>query len=494
MGDPVEGFGDMDALPFADFSGHAPELYDDGESIPIRLSRGQSFRCPACGAEEPRLRPRWMRGERLYAEVLFHRRNMPRHTKLLFEDVVDEEGARTLDSFSELMCQDAAKALSPAAWGAELDLAATAGRGSLATWARSGCRRVTVRFQERPLTDAEKRALLEFFEHGRACGMKMVPKLFFAAPGQEPRDVRDQAEFVAGNARFFQDGFEMGSLFYDALAVDVQLQHEMEKTAVGRSDPSPCHFGFGDRWTRSGDDLRSDPAARCLELKSVLRRADLSLLENRRETVENDYALMRNQIWRWHGHPIRQLEGLLAFFERESEDSIYHQAVIKENAFLGRIWERLSAAARLASAAQFYIAKAFNSPDWDPSDWEIPEDIGRVLREGLRRDCLERLRRRGIRRGNRVQTIHRYLLLIRALLGRSNALGDVKFDFDVPANRFRIVWENDDSDMAYAGDLGRKLLSILRKTKKLAPATRPGVPAILSPKGAPGRLNVPGDH
>ncbi|MBI3552376.1 MAG: cobalamin B12-binding domain-containing protein [Elusimicrobia bacterium] len=76
-GGPVKPLRDLDSVPFADFSGFPLGLYDVQERLPIHGSRGCVWQCHFCSSHPFWTGYSYMGGDRLFAELMEHKRRYP---------------------------------------------------------------------------------------------------------------------------------------------------------------------------------------------------------------------------------------------------------------------------------------------------------------------------------------------------------------------------------------------------------------------------------
>ncbi len=100
-GEPV-AIRNLDRVPFADFTSFPMELYTDPERLPMAGSRGCVWQCRFCSARAFWTGYRYMGGERIFAEVLHHRKLYPPRGHVEFYDITANGDVKALHLFSRL--------------------------------------------------------------------------------------------------------------------------------------------------------------------------------------------------------------------------------------------------------------------------------------------------------------------------------------------------------------------------------------------------------
>lgn len=104
-GGPPSPVQDLDRVPFADFTGFPMELYTDPVRIPIKASRGCVWQCRFCSARAFWKGYAYMGGDRIFAEVMHHKRQFPGRCHLEFYDITANGDVRALQRFSRLAAE-----------------------------------------------------------------------------------------------------------------------------------------------------------------------------------------------------------------------------------------------------------------------------------------------------------------------------------------------------------------------------------------------------
>lgn len=460
IGDPVKEIGDVDALPFADLT-RFNMCYSDRETLPLQISRGSSFRCPACGASKDALPLRWMSGDRVFAEAMYLKRLFPARPRLRLVDPVDQTGYGTLTRFSALVAENerfAGAALFQ--WEARVDPSPALSRHVLAVWARGSCGLLTLRH---PVVSAEKEAVVErILADCRRLGIPARLEFSFAAPEQDEDDMMRQIDFLKAHAGDLTAGACARLASFNAEELDRHAQHETERRMVSPTAPS-CAPGLWKGFLAAPGAMLVPALVHWESFRAAAQKAGVTLHYGEHESVETDAALLRNQAWRRLGRPLRYLEGFDAFLRRDSEGSDCYFRVVEENVPVLSDLRRMLRALRLARKLRRTVAEAYNNLDWDPSDVDMSPRFRRLTREGSRREILDVVRAMEKDPQNRVETILRCLLAVRMQLDQVKYLGKAVLEADARGNRFEIVWGDDPCDAFYLETLCRDILERLAR-------------------------------
>lgn len=460
IGDPLKEIGDVDALPFADFS-RFTMFYADRESLPLRISRGLSFRCPACGAAEDALPVRWMSGDRVFAEAMYLKRVFPLRPRLVFVDLVEQAGYRTLTRFSELIAENerfAGAALFR--WEARVEPSPALSEATLAAWARGNCGLLTL---SHPAASAEGEALIaRILADCRRLGIPARVEFSFARPEQSEEDMKRQIDFLEAHARDLTAGACARLALFNAEELDRVAQHQSERAMVS-PQAEPCAPGLWKGFLAAPGSMLVPALVHWEGFRAAAQKAGVPLVNGEHESMETDAALLRNQAWRRLGRPLRYLESLDAFLRREPAESECYYRVVEENVPVLADARRMLRALRLAREARRTVAEAYNNLDWNPSDWDLSPRFRRLAREGSRREILDVVRAMEKDPQNRVETILRRLLAVRMQLAQVKYLGKAVLEAEARGNRLEIVWGEEPCDALYLETLCRSLLERLER-------------------------------
>jgi radical SAM superfamily enzyme YgiQ (UPF0313 family) len=203
---------DLDSAPFADFSGFPLELYDVQERLPIQASRGCVWKCRFCSSA-----PFWkgysrMGGERIFAELMHHKRLYPHKTHFEFYDLAANGDVSALRKLCGLIQDDWKSHAKEHFFGWKINaiLRPEMDKGLLQALAGANCHDViygvesgsarVLRRMNKPVSiETAERVLRET----REAGITTVGNFMFGFPGESEEDFQQTLDFLRRNRASF---------------------------------------------------------------------------------------------------------------------------------------------------------------------------------------------------------------------------------------------------------------------------------------------------
>jgi radical SAM superfamily enzyme YgiQ (UPF0313 family) len=298
-GGPPRMLKDLDALPFADFSGFPLELYDVQERLPIQASRGCVWDCRFCSSK-----PLWggyasMSGERVFAELLAHKKRYPWKTHFEFYDLTANGDVRALGRLAELICED--RRVNGAAhffgWKINAILRPEMEPGLLACLRKSNCHDViygvesaspaVLKRMNKPFSISTAERVLR---DTHAAGITTVGNFMFGFPGETEEDFQQTLDFLRRNHASFDRVY--GSATFTSLEEGSALAARPEDFGIRRMVSGAQHHLYWETEDGKNDYLvRLDRYERFRRLAIELgidayKGIDGSLDEERARNVE----------------------------------------------------------------------------------------------------------------------------------------------------------------------------------------------------------------
>lgn len=105
-GGPAAPISDLDSTSFADFTGFPMGLYSNQLHLPFQSSRGCVWKCKFCSSTNVWPGYAQMSGERMYAEIMHHKRLLPGKYHVEFYDLLANGNINSLSKFTDLILDD----------------------------------------------------------------------------------------------------------------------------------------------------------------------------------------------------------------------------------------------------------------------------------------------------------------------------------------------------------------------------------------------------
>jgi radical SAM superfamily enzyme YgiQ (UPF0313 family) len=202
---------DLDGVPFADYTRFPMELYEDRNRIPIAASRGCVWACRFCSTREFWPTYSYMSGERIYAEVLYHRRLFPERFHVEFYDITANGKPESLSRFSDLVIENESRTgWKHLKWKINAIIRPEMTADLLGKMSRANCQDIIYGIESgsaRVLKLMNKHYKPEIAERvlrdTHAAGIKAIGNFMFGFPGETEEDFRMTLDFLRRNRESF---------------------------------------------------------------------------------------------------------------------------------------------------------------------------------------------------------------------------------------------------------------------------------------------------
>ena len=202
-GDPP-AIGDLDELPFADYSGFNLEKYSK-KLIPIATSRGCINRCSFCSESTHWRQYRRRSAQNIIDEMIFQLRRYPHITQFWFNDSLINGDMRMLDTLCELIIRHKLSIK----WGGQGMIRKEMRRSFLAKMKRAGCSVISYGVESgsnRVLALMRKgytAALAhQVIKDTHASGIEVIFNIITGFPGEDEASFRETKDFILRCRRY----------------------------------------------------------------------------------------------------------------------------------------------------------------------------------------------------------------------------------------------------------------------------------------------------
>ncbi|MFI5348589.1 MAG: B12-binding domain-containing radical SAM protein [Elusimicrobiota bacterium] len=281
----AEAFADLDALPFADYGGHALASY--GNRMSIHSCRGCVRRCTFC-TDWRLMTYRQMSGRRMFDEVVHQLRVHPEVRDFLFADSLVNGDMKNLDAFCDLLLRSGVRTT----WQGYAIVRPQMTPSFLAKMAAAGCRCLFygVESGSQDLLNAMKKGTsvelnAKVLHDTTAAGIRTVMFWIVGHPAESERTFSESLRFLEVNARAIGDiSTTLFSLQGDDSAPpDSPGDHHLFWTGSSGSNSFPVRIERLRRVIRTASDLgiparlegkfdAAETASRCGTLLEAYRR------------------------------------------------------------------------------------------------------------------------------------------------------------------------------------------------------------------------------
>ncbi len=366
---------DLDRIPFADFTGFPMELYTDAERIPMAASRGCVWRCRFCSARAFWTGYRYMGGERIFAEVLHHRKLFPARGHVEFHDITANGDVKALHRFAKLWIDEvAARPQHKNGWKINAIIRPEMTPEVLRDLRRANCHDIIYGIEsgsERVLKAMNKGfavATAEQVLHDtHAAGIITVGNFMFGFPGETEADFEETLGFLRRNHESFDRVY--ASATFTSLEERSYLKEHQQDFGV-RQEPQEH---FHNLYWESQDGLNTYPVRlkRYNRFRALAISLGIDAYKGVNGSLEQDQLGNLAQYHHYAGKPLAALGNSLDYLEGD----LYHEPTRRHVA--GKT-PALEAAVR----AQRALAKANRLIKGAPDARTLGEEIERRSQAG----------------------------------------------------------------------------------------------------------------
>jgi radical SAM superfamily enzyme YgiQ (UPF0313 family) len=244
---PAPGVTNLDRVPFADFTGFPMDLYTDADRLPMAASRGCVWACRFCSSRAFWDGYSYMSGDRIFAEVLHHRRLFPRRRHIDFYDITANGRPETLRRFAQLVKEhDWYFRTMEIGWKINAVLRPEMTADYLKDLHEGGCKEVIYGVESgspRVLKLMNKNYDVTIAERvlrdTRAAGITTTGNFMFGFPGETEDDFQMTLDFLRRNADSFDRAY--ASATFTSLEDHSYLTEHQADFGIKKSDQPSMH-------------------------------------------------------------------------------------------------------------------------------------------------------------------------------------------------------------------------------------------------------------
>lgn len=321
-GGPEPEVKNLDAIPFADFTGFPLDLYDVRVRLPIQGSRGCVWKCHFCSSTRFWKGYRWMSGDRIFAEILHQRKLFPWKTHFEFYDITANGDVRALERLCDLILEDQRKngkenffgwkinaILRPEMTPELLKKLGAANCHDIIYGVESGSPRVLKLMNKPYRIETAERVLKDTHD----AGIKTIGNFMFGFPGETEEDFQETLDFLRRNAKSFDCVY--ASATFTSLEENSYLSEHRGEFGIREELPGEAHHLYWE--SEDGKNhylLRQDRYERFRKLAIAL---GIDAYKGVNGTVERDKLANLAQYYRYRGDHIQSVRYLLEYLERD---------------------------------------------------------------------------------------------------------------------------------------------------------------------------------
>jgi len=323
-GEPV-AIRSLDRVPFADYTGFPMELYTDPERLPMAASRGCVWQCRFCSARAFWSGYRYMGGERIFAEVLHHRKLYPPRGHVEFYDITANGDVKALHRFSRLWIDEvSARPIHATGWKINAIIRPEMTPEVLRDLRKADCHDIIYGIESgspRLLKAMNKGFVVpvaeEVLKNTRAAGIVTVGNFMFGFPGETEEDFAQTLEFLRRNHGSFNRVY--ASATFTSLEEKSYLKDHQKDFGVKEVPPERFHNLY---W-ESDDGANTYPVR--LERYKRFRALAISLgidaYKGVNGSLEQDHLANLAQYHHHAGKPFSAVANYLDYLEGD----LYHE-------------------------------------------------------------------------------------------------------------------------------------------------------------------------
>ena len=242
-GGPAPAIRSLDDVPFSRLQGFPLDLYADPSRIPFTASRGCVWKCRYCSATQFWPSYSFMSGERIFTEILYHKKLHPKKRHLDFFDIVGNGNIESLTRFCELDPQQWRPSLGwkinaiirPDMTRAVVELFKRGGCHEIIYGIESGSQAILKRMNKPFRLDVAERVLRDTHE----AGIRTVANFMVGFPGESEADFDKTLAFLRRNARWLDQVY--CSATFTSLENPSYLADHLKEFGVKHNPGQPPH-------------------------------------------------------------------------------------------------------------------------------------------------------------------------------------------------------------------------------------------------------------
>ncbi|HRY28510.1 MAG TPA: radical SAM protein [Elusimicrobiota bacterium] len=301
----IEPLRQLDSVPFADFTKFPMEVYEDQNRIPIAASRGCVWACRFCSSCNFWPGYSYMSGERIYAEILFHRRLFPQRFHVEFYDITANGRPESLSKLCDLIIEHESRTgwkhfkwkinaiIRPEMTPELLMKMALANCQDIIYGIESGSPRVLKLMNKHYNVDVAERVLHDT----HAAGIKAVGNFMFGFPGETEQDFQMTLDFLRKNQKSFDRVY--ASATFTSLEEHSYLTEHQESFGVVKSEDKHNSLYWQNKDGSNNYLVRLDRYKRFRDLAIEL---GIDAYKGLAGSVELDHVLNRANYYEYMDH------------------------------------------------------------------------------------------------------------------------------------------------------------------------------------------------
>lgn len=349
---------DLDALPFADFSGFPLEFYTFPEPrLPMAASRGCIWHCRFCSTREFWPGYTYMSGDRIYAELEHQKRLYPKVPHFEFYDITFNGNMKSMTDLCERLWTASRRGrertygfkinavLRPEMEPELLRRMRIVGLVDVIYGVESGSPRVLKLMNKNFTIETAERVLRDTHD----AGIKTTGNFMFGFPGETEEDFQMTLDFLSRNARSLDRAY--ASATFTSLEEFSYLSDNLAQFGV-RSQDREGHNLYWETADGSNNYLvRQDRYERFRKLAISL---GIDAYKGVNGTVEQDRRSNLAQYHRFSGDHVKAIENLLDYLELD----FYSEPMRRELAAYREDLRRLLDASRALRRGRLDVARS----------------------------------------------------------------------------------------------------------------------------------------
>jgi len=314
---PGEAIGNLDLLPFLDFSRFSFTDYDDSRHIAFMASRGCIQKCVFCSSHTFWPGYRAMNGERVFQEIEFQKNQLgktnPDLCHIDFLDLVFNGNMNSLLKFCELTIKSKLNIF----WNANMIIRREMTLDIIRKMRRSGCKHVIFGIEsgsQRVLDLMKKNYRLEdadrIIRWMHESGIIVTCNFMFGFPGENDDDFQKTLDFVRRNAEFMDRVYP--SRTYCGIEKFSYLYSHLEEFGI---KPDPGNYLYWE--SADGRNTYLERLRRCKEFSELAASFGIEVSSGVQTSVKLDELFNLSQYYEIKNDYKNALDCLLKYFELE---------------------------------------------------------------------------------------------------------------------------------------------------------------------------------
>ncbi|HOW29007.1 MAG TPA: radical SAM protein [Elusimicrobiota bacterium] len=315
---------DLDITPFADFTRFPMDLYEDQNRIPISASRGCIWSCRYCSTWTFWPSYAYMSGNRIYSEILYHRRFFPKRFHIEFYDITANGKPETLSRFSDLVIENELRSgwkhfrwkinavIRPDMTAELLQKMAKANCQDIIYGIESGSPKVLKLMHKLYKIEVAERVLKDTHN----AGIKSVANFMFGFPGETEQDFQMTLDFLNRNYRHLDRVYASAS--FTSLEEFSYLTEHQEDFGIQKTADKKHNLYWRTKDGTNNYLVRLDRFKRFRELAS---RLGVDAYKGLDGAIELDHTLNTAQYHLHSDQPFTSLRWYLKYLHQDSQNS-----------------------------------------------------------------------------------------------------------------------------------------------------------------------------